>query len=163
VASTIRRRSAVLGISLLVFAGCGGGSDSPAAHPLSEAQFTAKAGALCRDLARKTPPFPGKRSQNGYVTTASLVVPYLEQVHKLTAESLQELKALTPPAAKQAAVARLVSAQAARVADLRAALKAANTGDAAGFTDAIQRDQKRDGPRYVRAARELGLDACARR
>src|SRR5437773_1153539 len=118
--------------AVLVAAGCGGGdsggsSSAGAAKgpPLSHGEFVKKAEALCKDAAKHAPAFPGKKSGSGYQTTASKVVPYLQEVQALNENTLAGLKSLHAPAADQAGAAKLIAAQAARVKDVRDALDAA--------------------------------------
>jgi hypothetical protein len=148
-------------------AGCGGhdsntsASRTGAAARLTQAQYVAQATALCKRTSRNTPAFPGKRSGKGLQTTAADVLPYLEEVHSLTVNKLRAFQELQPPAAKAAAVKRLLAAEKARLLDLEAAQTAAQGGDGKAFTAAIQKDQRKDRPAYVRAALALGLEACA--
>jgi hypothetical protein len=95
------------------------------------------------------------------VTTAKLIVPYLDKVAAITATTLDGFRALRPPAGQSSAASKLIAAQQARLDDLHNALGAAASHDGAGFTAAIQKDQRQDSPRYVIAAAALGLRTCA--
>jgi hypothetical protein len=153
--------AAVASVLCVLIAGCGSsGSNANAPEP---AQYRAKANAVCRLVAKKALPFPGKRSGKGLVTTAKLVGPYLEKSLGLERDALRRLRALAAPSSQKKAVDDFVAAQAGRIFDLQQALDAANAGDARGFQTAFQNDQKLDGPRYLRAARTLGLSDCVRK
>jgi hypothetical protein len=150
--------AAVAAVLPLVVAGCGSSGDAAALTP---AQYRAKANAICRVVAKKAPPFPGRRSGKGLVTTANLVKPYLEKSLGLERDALRRFRALVAPRSQQQAVNELATAQDGRIFDLQQALDSAKAGDARGFQTAFQNDQKHEGPRYLRAARKLGLDDCA--
>jgi hypothetical protein len=144
-------------VAAVVMAGCGGGDSS---QRLTPAQYRAKANAICRVAAKKAVPFPGQKSGTGLVTTAKLVTPYLEKTLSVERAALASFRALTAPKSHEAAAADLVDAQAGRIVDLQQALDSARQRDARGFLTAFQNDQKQDGPRYLKAARRLGLTDC---
>src|SRR5690349_16480550 len=87
-------RPTVVAMAVLV-AGCG--SSEQQKPPLTQAQYKAKANAICRAAAKKAIPFPGKRSGSGLITTAKLITPYLEKSLKTERAALAQMKALSPP------------------------------------------------------------------
>ena len=166
------RHVLVVCVAAAVLAGCGGSSDSgtttskaTAANfkgpALSMLEYRARADEICRKASKKALPFPGKKSGAGYVTKASLVIPYLQQTLALNTVTLSKLRVLSPPKSQRAKAQAWINAELKRLRDLRTALNAASNGDGAGFQAAVQNDQKRDLPRYVSAARRLGLRDCA--
>jgi hypothetical protein len=153
-------------------AGCGSSSDShpsssgtsstPAVKSLSTTAYTRAADKICRDTAKKAPPFPGEKDKSGgYKTTAAKVIPYLQTIRSLENKSLQRLSHLQPPAAQKNKVEAMMAAKRQRLQGLDEAIQAAQRGDGAAFTAAFQRDQKTNGPRYVQAAAALGLKGCS--
>jgi hypothetical protein len=147
----------------ITVAACGGGNGESqrAEKPrLTHTAYVKRANALCRSISQNVPEFPGKQSGKGYVTTASLVIPYLKEVLRLNSGALVDLRALRPPLRDAGEHQKLITAQGARIKNLQAALGAAKRRDGRKFTAAIQRDQNRDQPAYLAAAAHLGLTAC---
>jgi hypothetical protein len=155
----------VVAVATLGAAACGDSDSSSTGtttvSSVTKAEFRAEANRVCRFASKESPPFPGKKSGAGYVTTAADVVPYLQKVSAINRRTLEDLENLAVPVGQEASVRRLVEAQRARVKDLTAALAAARKGDSAKFTAAFQRDQKTHGPAYAKAASALGLEDCA--
>src|SRR4051812_47877528 len=108
----------------VLLSSCGGGSSDNAftGPQLTRAAYVSKANRICRDAARKSPPFPGKKSGSGFVTSARTVIPYLHTVVQVNTKSLRRLKALNPPAAMRSDAEHLVEAQKNRLFDLGQAL-----------------------------------------
>jgi hypothetical protein len=154
-------------IAALVLPGCGGGSgaaEKPSAPgaPLTRTQYVAKANALCHSAGTRAPAFPGKQSEGGYETKASLVIPYLQRVLAINVDTVAHMRSLRPPTGQAHAHRLLIAAQQRRIDDLSGALSAARRGDGTNFTAAFQKDLRKDEPAYRRAAAALGLTSCIR-
>src|SRR4051794_34631493 len=136
---------------------------APADAPrLSAVEYKRHVNKICSTAAKRTPPFPGRSSEDkGLVTHANTVVPYLRTLLAVNTEALDGISGLKPPEAQEAAVNGFIDAGKSRLVDLQQALDSALAGDAPGFTTAFQNDQREDGPRYISAAKKLGLTACA--
>src|SRR5438552_8681559 len=97
-------------IVAVAVSGCGGSTKSAAGPQLTLGQYRAKANAICHAAARKAPPFPGKKSATGAVTTADFVIPYLRKIVRIYSDTARRLELLNAPASAKAKAARLVQA-----------------------------------------------------
>jgi hypothetical protein len=153
-------------MAALLWSSCGGsGSGSASSQTASRsaaATYVAQANSICRIAAHDTPAFPGQKAGSGYAARASDVIPYLTEVLRINRFSISRLARLHPAARQREAHDRLLRAHRERIANLQTALRAARAGNGPKFTAAIQADQQRTEPRYVRAATSLRLGSCVR-
>ena len=85
-------------LGAMALAGCGGSSGtSSSANAQSGAQFVSQVNRICSDVNAKVGALPAIQTQADLLTTGAREL-------SMSSTALAELKALTPPAGKQAAV-----------------------------------------------------------
>ena len=121
---------------------------------LTKPRYIAKADALCAAADAKV-------TKLGPMVPASRAVAVGTKVLAIDRGALAALRALTPPASQQAAVAKLMTlATAAINTGIAGVVTAARSGSASGFSAAVKRAQLLINKAHA-AARAFGLSACA--
>jgi len=118
---------ALIACSLLLLAGCGSGKPT-------QAQYVAKANAICRSTSAQTTPLVGQLSSaagslsSGGQTAARQLAAALARLHAVTDSSLKQLRALEEPATGHQAIARFLNSYRTLSSALGLAATAASTG-----------------------------------
>jgi hypothetical protein len=137
---------AVMGASVLVVAGCGGGR-------LSHDDFVARADAVCTAYQQKVALLTHARSYDDVIAYADKTIP-------LYMAALDKLRALRPPTSDEAAVRRWLAADDRVAAAIGRLREAAMRHDPAATNDASA-EMQAAGLAGTRAAAALGLQSCA--
>jgi hypothetical protein len=142
-------------LGAMALAGCGGSSSSSSsANAPSSAQFVSQVNKICSDVNAKVGALPTIQTQADLLTTGPKEL-------SVTAAALAELKALTPPASKQAAVTQYISGidqESAISTQILAAVKAGNSAQTKALSDKGSALNSTDDA----TAKALGFAQCAR-
>jgi hypothetical protein len=142
-------------LGAMALAGCGGSSGtSSSANAPSSAQFVSQVNKICSDVNAKVGALPAIQTQADLLTTGPKEL-------SMSAAALAELKALTPPASKQAAVTQYISGidqESAISTHVLAAVKAGNSAQTKALSDKGSALNSTDAAR----AKALGFAQCAR-
>jgi hypothetical protein len=144
-------------LGAMALAGCGGSSgtsSSANANAPSSAQFVSQVNKICSDVNAKVGALPTIQTQADLLTTGPKEL-------SMSAAALAELKALTPPASKQAAVTQYISGidqESAISTQVLAAVKAGNSAQTKALSDKGSALNSTDDAR----AKALGFAQCAR-
>jgi hypothetical protein len=137
---------ALVGASVLVVAGCGGGR-------LSHDAYVSRADAVCAAYQKKVVLLTHAR-------TYSEVIAYADRALPLYMAALDKLQALRPPSSDEPAVRRWLAADEKVATAIRRLRDAAMRHDPAATNDASAAMQAA-GLAGTRAAAALGLQSCA--
>ncbi len=158
------RRPAALPLAALaggmaLLAGCG--SSGP-----TEAQYTARANAICRNAGAQTTPLVGQLTtaagslSAANPTAAHELASTLERLHKVTATTLTKLRALAQPSGDHAAIERFVNSFATVTETLGKSATAAAAGQLQETLAQLEATAA-DAGQMASAAKAHGLNECA--
>jgi hypothetical protein len=142
-------------LGTMALAGCGGSSGtSSSANAQSSAQFVSQVNRICSDVNAKVGALPAIQTQADLLRTGPKEL-------SMSSAALAELKALTPPASKQAAVTQYISGidqESAISTQVLAAVKAGDSAQTKALSDKGSALNSTDDAR----AKALGFAQCAR-
>jgi hypothetical protein len=142
-------------LGAMALAGCGGSSGtSSSANAQSSAQFVSQVNRICSDVNAKVGALPAIQTQADLLRTGPKEL-------SMSSAALAELKALTPPASKQAAVTQYISGidqESAISTQVLAAVKAGDSAQTKALSDKGSALNSTDDAR----AKALGFAQCAR-
>jgi hypothetical protein len=142
-------------LGAMALAGCGGSSGtSSSANAQSGAQFVSQVNRICSDVNAKVGALPAIQTQADLLTTGAREL-------SMSSAALAKLKALTPPASKQAAVTQYISGigqESAISAQTLAAVKAGDSAQTKALSDKGSALNSTDDA----TAKALGFAQCAR-
>jgi hypothetical protein len=143
--------------SVLMLAGCGGGSTSVttgtgASAAGGDGPFFAEANAVCREAQKTGSVLPQPRNETE-------LAPFLERAQTLGQDEVNKLSALHPPSDKAAAYRIWLGSLNQTLGELRAAVIAARAHKTAEV-DALVREGGGLTQRNLTRAAEVGLTAC---
>jgi hypothetical protein len=142
-------------LGAMALAGCGASSGtSSSANAPSSAQFVSQVNKICSDVNAKVVALPAIQTQADLLTTGSKEL-------SMSAAALAELKALTPPASKHAAITQYISGieqESAMSTQVLAAVKAGNSAQIKALSNKGSALNSTDNAR----AKALGFAQCAR-
>lgn len=145
---------AAVSAGVLTLAGCGSSSSS-GTSPASAANFVAQGNQICAGINRQEAAMPA------ITTTAELVKEAPKQL-SLVSSAVGRLKALTPPAGKQALFGQWIAGLADETAADKQIVAAIKANDAASTKVDAARLGKLSSAGHARAT-SLGLTQCAKK
>ncbi|HEX9415920.1 MAG TPA: hypothetical protein VF895_04365 [Gaiellaceae bacterium] len=142
---------ALLALVGLVAAGCGGGGKKGSA--LSKDDYVAALNKICTNANSQLSSLGLSNTIDSFKTDG-------DQVVKIGEDTVDKIKALSPPDEVKAAAQEFTEATEHAVSDLKDATSAAKSGDQSKFTQALTHAQS-DSAKGDAAASEMGADGCA--
>ncbi len=138
------RRAYLLVLAVVLLAGCGGSSGS----------YASKADAICRKYKQKTDAISQPKTLSDLATVSDQVLPLLHDARR-------ELRALKPPADKQATANAWLDEFDVTIDDVKKIRDKARVGDAAGV-QAVARPALRHNRHANELAAQLGMKVCSK-
>jgi formate dehydrogenase maturation protein FdhE len=151
------RATAVVAATVLLLAGCGGGSDAP-----SRAEYARNAERLCTQLEQQV-----NEAESGSPSSAAEIGAYADRVARALSRGVQALDNVRRPEGEDGVKAKAYVDELRRQVDtearpaLRDLKAAAARGDKAGVQAAVQRLRTVDSSKLDRLARAVGAEGCA--